>query len=125
MDLEEDQVMAGAEDIESTIDFDYPGAADPIWVDRVWLDTVVVVGLTCFILCLMGLSKVCPNCCVIAYLCCAAVCRSRRLETMECPVLQSSLACLAHCLVLPALTKENTISLILFPLLIIIFNSFL
>ena len=33
-------------------------AADPIWIDDVWLDTVVVVGLTCFILCLMGLSKV-------------------------------------------------------------------
>jgi hypothetical protein len=33
-------------------------AKDPIWVDDVWLDTVVVVGLTCFILCLMGLSKV-------------------------------------------------------------------
>jgi hypothetical protein len=34
-------------------------APDPIWIDNVWLDTVVVVGLTCFILCLMGLSKVC------------------------------------------------------------------
>ena len=33
-------------------------ASDPIWIDTVWLDTVVVVGLTCFILCLMGLSKV-------------------------------------------------------------------
>lgn len=33
-------------------------AEDPIWIDNVWLDTVVVVGLTCFILCLMGLSKV-------------------------------------------------------------------
>ena len=33
-------------------------ASDPIWIDKVWLDTVVVVGLTCFILCLMGLSKV-------------------------------------------------------------------
>ena len=27
-------------------------------IDEVWVDTVVVVGLTCFILCLMGLSKV-------------------------------------------------------------------
>ena len=34
-------------------------ADDPIWIDNVWVDTVVVVGLTCFILCLMGLSKVC------------------------------------------------------------------
>ena len=33
-------------------------ADDPIWIDLVWVDTVVVVGLTCFILCLMGLSKV-------------------------------------------------------------------
>ena len=33
-------------------------ADDPIWIDDVWLDTVVIVGLTCFILCLMGLSKV-------------------------------------------------------------------
>lgn len=33
-------------------------ADDPIWIDDVWVDTVVVVGLTCFILCLMGLSKV-------------------------------------------------------------------
>ena len=33
-------------------------AKDPIWIDDVWVDTVVVVGLTCFILCLMGLSKV-------------------------------------------------------------------
>jgi len=34
------------------------GADDPIWVDEAWLDTVVVVGLTCFILCLMNLSTV-------------------------------------------------------------------
>lgn len=47
-----------AESAANMIDFEYPGAKDPIWVDRVWLDTVVVVGLTCFILCLMGLSKV-------------------------------------------------------------------
>ena len=40
---------------------DSASASDPIWVDTVWLDTVVVVGLTCFILCLMGLSKVRPN----------------------------------------------------------------
>lgn len=33
-------------------------ADDPIWIDDVWVDTVVVVGLTAFILCLMGLSKV-------------------------------------------------------------------
>jgi hypothetical protein len=39
------------------------GADDPIWVDEAWLDTVVVVGLTCFVLCLMNLSKVsaCAN----------------------------------------------------------------
>jgi hypothetical protein len=34
---------------------DYAGG---IWVDEAWLDTVVVVGITCFILCLMGLGKV-------------------------------------------------------------------
>jgi hypothetical protein len=34
------------------------GSDDPIWVDEAWLDTVVVVGLTCFVLCLMKLSKV-------------------------------------------------------------------
>jgi hypothetical protein len=34
---------------------DYAGG---IWVDEAWLDTVVVVGITCFVLCLMGLSKV-------------------------------------------------------------------
>lgn len=33
-------------------------AEDPIWINRVWLDTIIVAGLTCFILCLMGLSKV-------------------------------------------------------------------
>lgn len=37
--------------------FDY-GADDPFWIDEAWLDTVVTVGLTCFILCLMNLSKV-------------------------------------------------------------------
>lgn len=31
---------------------------DPYYVDKAWLDTIVVVGLTCFILCLMKLSKV-------------------------------------------------------------------
>jgi hypothetical protein len=35
------------------------GADDPVWIDEAWLDTVVVVGLTCFVLCLMNLSKVC------------------------------------------------------------------
>jgi NAD/NADP transhydrogenase beta subunit len=34
------------------------GSDDPLWIDNAWLDTVVVVGLTCFILCLMKLSKV-------------------------------------------------------------------
>eukprot|EP00536_Pseudo-nitzschia_multiseries_P002359 jgi/Psemu1/322520/estExt_fgenesh1_pg.C_310013 len=34
------------------------GADDPFWVDKTWLDTVVVFGLSCFILCLMNLSKV-------------------------------------------------------------------
>jgi hypothetical protein len=37
------------------------GADDPVWIDEAWLDTVVVVGLTCFVLCLMNLSKVCLN----------------------------------------------------------------
>lgn len=31
---------------------------EPIFVDKAWLDTIVVVGLTCFVLCLMNLSKV-------------------------------------------------------------------
>jgi hypothetical protein len=35
------------------------GSDDPLWIDIAWLDTVVVIGLTCFILCLMNLSKVC------------------------------------------------------------------
>ena len=43
---------------EKTVFSAAASASDPIWIDRVWLDTVVVVGLTCFILCLMGLSKV-------------------------------------------------------------------
>ncbi|KAG7374615.1 NADP transhydrogenase subunit alpha [Nitzschia inconspicua] len=34
------------------------GNDDPIWIDNAWLDTVVVIGLTLFILCLMNLSKV-------------------------------------------------------------------
>ena len=46
---------------ESLLRKDIYSASDPIWVDTVWLDTVVVVGLTCFILCLMGLSKVRPT----------------------------------------------------------------
>lgn len=33
-------------------------ADDPFWIDEGWLDTVVTVGLTCFILCLLNLSKV-------------------------------------------------------------------
>jgi hypothetical protein len=37
------------------------GADDPVWIDEAWLDTVVVVGLTCFVLCLMNLSKVCES----------------------------------------------------------------
>lgn len=31
---------------------------EPIYIDEAWLDTVVVVGLTCFVLCLMNLSTV-------------------------------------------------------------------
>ena len=38
---------------------DFGATDDPIWIDKAWLDTVVVVGLTCFVLCLMHLSKVC------------------------------------------------------------------
>jgi hypothetical protein len=34
------------------------GTDDPLWIDDAWLDTVVTVGLTCFILCLMYLSNV-------------------------------------------------------------------
>jgi NAD/NADP transhydrogenase beta subunit len=40
-----------------TAQSDY-GSTDPLWIDEAWLDTVVVIGLTCFILCLMNLSKV-------------------------------------------------------------------
>jgi NAD/NADP transhydrogenase beta subunit len=31
---------------------------DPLFIDKAWLDTIVVVGLTCFIVCLMKLSTV-------------------------------------------------------------------
>ena len=31
---------------------------DPYYVDKAWLDTIIVIGLTCFVLCLMKLSKV-------------------------------------------------------------------
>jgi hypothetical protein len=31
---------------------------DTVWIDNAWLDTVVVVGVTAFILCLKGLSQV-------------------------------------------------------------------
>lgn len=31
---------------------------DPLFIDTAWLDTIVVVGLTCFIVCLMKLSTV-------------------------------------------------------------------
>jgi len=34
------------------------GTDDPFWVDKTWLDTIVVFGLSCFVLCLMNLSKV-------------------------------------------------------------------
>jgi hypothetical protein len=34
------------------------GGTDPLWIDYSWLDTVVVLGVTCFVLCLMGLAKV-------------------------------------------------------------------
>ena len=36
----------------------YGDSKGAIWVDDAWLDTVVVVGLTCFVLCLMNLGKV-------------------------------------------------------------------
>ncbi|KAL7551680.1 hypothetical protein ACHAWF_014871 [Thalassiosira exigua] len=32
--------------------------AEPVWADKAWLETIVVVGISCFILCLMNLSKV-------------------------------------------------------------------
>jgi len=31
---------------------------DTLFTDKAWLDTIVVIGITCFVLCLMGLSKV-------------------------------------------------------------------
>jgi hypothetical protein len=31
---------------------------DPVWIDDGWLDAIVVLSLTCFVLCLMGLGKV-------------------------------------------------------------------
>ncbi len=42
---------------DDTVQTDY-GSDDPIWIDEAWLDTVVVIGLTCFVLCLMNLNKV-------------------------------------------------------------------
>ena len=44
--------------MSSIVQLEYYGTDEPFWVDNAWLDTVVVVGLTCFILCLMKLSKV-------------------------------------------------------------------
>lgn len=41
---------------------------EPIYIDEAWLDTVVVVGLTCFVLCLMNLSTVSQVCFVISSL---------------------------------------------------------
>jgi NAD/NADP transhydrogenase beta subunit len=37
-----------------------PGGVSPdtLFTDKAWLDTIVVIGITCFVLCLMGLSKV-------------------------------------------------------------------
>jgi NAD/NADP transhydrogenase beta subunit len=34
------------------------GTNASMWVDDTWLETVIVIGITCFILCLMKLSKV-------------------------------------------------------------------
>lgn len=31
---------------------------DPTWIDKVWYDTITTAGLTCFIMCLMGLGQV-------------------------------------------------------------------
>jgi len=31
---------------------------DVVWTDITWVETVVVIGITCFILCLMKLSTV-------------------------------------------------------------------
>jgi hypothetical protein len=42
-----------------TLQTDY-GSDDPVWIDNAWLDTVVVIGLTMFVLCLMNLNKVSP-----------------------------------------------------------------
>ena len=59
------------EELEVMIQDNVYGAEEhPIWIDEVWLDTVVVVGLTCFILCLMGLSKVRSCVCVLLLLLC-------------------------------------------------------
>ena len=34
------------------------GSGDPIYIDKAWVDTVVVLGIAAFIRCLMGLSRV-------------------------------------------------------------------
>ena len=31
--------------------------SDPIWIDNAWLETIVVIAITCFALCLYDLSK--------------------------------------------------------------------
>ena len=61
-DLEK-RKRSGRFEFKMQVQMDY-GADDPFWIDEAWLDTVVVVGLTCFILCLMNLSKVrsLPSC---------------------------------------------------------------
>ena len=44
--------------MSSMVQLEYYGTDEPFWVDNAWLGAVVLVGLTCFILCLMKLSKV-------------------------------------------------------------------
>ena len=56
--MDPEEIMAEETLYRQTVYKADASASDPIWIDNVWLDTVVVVGLTCFILCLMGLSKV-------------------------------------------------------------------
>lgn len=58
-------------------------AQGPVWIDEVWADTVVVVGLTCFILCLMGLSKVRNNLCTFWRLTEKNSCRSASTASLR------------------------------------------
>lgn len=40
-----------------TMSYSTDGSEGPIYIDNAWLDTVVVIGITCFALCLYDLAQ--------------------------------------------------------------------